>query len=478
MTVRKLLVSTASTWALLFCAPVVAQDGPKNAYFGELHLHTKYSLDAYGSGNTLNDPFAAYRFARGEEVDMPVWGRKRIVAPLDFAAVTDHAEELGEYETCTNSDSLTYSSEACVDVRNFKKKTFDRIFEGPAKGRRLVDICGRAGAICTKRSSGPWGRIQQAASEAYKPGEFTTFVAYEYTAEAREGAKLHRNVIFRTKTVPKTVFSAYDGTGEALQAWLERTCTGDCQALTIPHNPNLSWGRFYWDRNSDGSAWTKEQIERRARYDRLVEIIQLKGNSECQTGFHNTDEECDFEIVPPKCKPGQGCNTELSFVRTGLKLGLKHEEEWGTNPFKHGFVGATDDHNGLPSDTSESDYRGHYANDDFDPRARLGLPSSAYTKPKLKDSKFYNPGAITGVWAAENTRESIWDALHRKETFATSGTRVKARLIGGFDLSPETSDRPRLGAQRRRGRGAAGWRFERRARHSAANFRGPCDTRP
>lgn len=428
MAVRKLLSSTVSAATLLFSAPVLAQDGPKNAFFGELHLHTAYSLDAYQIGTKL-DPFGAYRFARGEEVETATGGRRRIVAPLDFAAVTDHAEELGEYETCTNPDSPRYDCPICRDVRDLKDPAFDAIYAGLEKcpPKRLEELCGLHGNICTDRISGPWKRIQQAANEAYRPGKFTTLIGYEYTAEAfvPERGSMHRNVIFRTHKVPDTVFSAYEGTGEDLQAWLERTCTGDCKALTIPHNPNRSWGRFYWGKNSDGSKWNLEQIKRRARYDRLVEIMQIKGSSECQTYLGTTDEECNFEIVPQKCEPGEGCITELSFVRTGLKLGLRYEKELGTNPFKHGFVGATDNHNGMPSDTSESDYGGYYGEKDYSPKQRLG------------NYRFYNPGAITGVWASENTRESIWDALHRRETFATSGTRITARLIGGFSLSPD-----------------------------------------
>ena len=421
---------------------------PKNAYFGELHLHTAYSLDAYIFGNTLNDPFVAYRFAQGEEVDLPVGGKKKIITPLDFAAVTDHAGALGEYEICTNPDFSNYKSKTCVGIRGGEMKPFQSIFAGISKSpaKRLEGICGADGKVCVDAVAGPWTRTQKAANEAYKPGEFTTFVAYEYTANAPEGrgGMMHRNVIYRSKNVPQSVFSVFDGSGEELQAWLETNCTGDCDVLTIPHNANFYWGRLYWGKNSDGSEWTKEQMERRAKYDRLVEIMQVKGNSECQTGIGTTDEECNFETVFQECKGDEtaGCSNELSFVRNGLKLGLKYEKETGINPFKHGFTGGTDNHNGTPSDTTESDFKGHYANNDISPKVRLGLELNATAAAMGMSAdddptKFYNPGTITGVWAAENTRESIWDALHRKETFATSGTRVKARLFGGFDM-PKT----------------------------------------
>lgn len=420
----------------------------RNAYFGELHLHTAYSLDAYIFGNTMNDPFAAYRFAQGEKVALPAGGTKRIGTPLDFATVTDHAEALGEYEICTNPERAGYRSETCQGIREGDLKPFAQIFDGLAKtpAKRLVGVCGENGGQCEKAIVAPWSRIQRAAAESYQPGKFTTFVGFEYSANAPEGAggMMHRNVIFRSADVPETVFSAFDGTGEDLHRWLEESCTGECRVLTIPHNPNFYWGRLYWGKNSDGSEWTKEEIERRDRLDRLVEIMQIKGNSECQTGIGTTDEECNFETVFAECEAGQnaGCSDFNGFVRNGLKLGLRHEAERGTNPFKQGIVGATDNHNGTPSDTAENDFRGHLAKNDGDPEVRLGLkpnPMAAAMGMSADDdpTKLYNPGAIAGVWAESNTREAIWDALYRRETFGTSGTRTQLRMFAGFDLPPD-----------------------------------------
>ena len=179
--------------------------------------------------------------------------------------------------------------------------------------------------------------------------------------------------------------------------------------------------------------------------DRLVEIMQIKGNSECQTGIGTTDEECNFETVFQACKPGQqgGCNNEDAFVRNGLKKGLQVEADRGVNPFKHGIIGSTDTHNGTPGDTAEDDFAGHAAKND-------GTPSFGWIKaqpprrsPGLDEdpTKLYNPGAIAGVWAEANTREAIWDALQRKETFGTSGTRAAIRLMGGFDLPDDLGSR-------------------------------------
>lgn len=437
--------AAASAAAVAQQEAAVARNPQRNAYMGELHLHTAYSLDAYIFGNTMNDPFTAYRFAKGEEVTLPNGAKKRIKAPLDFAAITDHAEALGEYESCTNSKMPAYNSETCKGIRAGNQKPFADIFAGISKtpAKRLVDICGADGKACVDAVAGPWSRVQQAAAQNYQPGKFTSLVAFEYSANAPEGSggMMHRNVIFRSATVPQTVFSAFEGTGEALHAWLEAQCTGMCRALSIPHNPNFYWGRLYWGKNSDGTPWTKEIIERRERMDRLVEIMQIKGNSECQTGIGTNDEACNFETVFKKCEPSKtaGCSNEYGFVRNGLKLGLRHDAKLGTNPFKQGIIGSTDNHNGTPSDTNESDFEGHYANNDGTPEVRLGLKLNPTAeamglKADADPTKRYNPGAIAGVWAESNTRADIWDALHRKETWGTSGTRTKVRMFAGFDL--------------------------------------------
>ncbi|WP_160154091.1 DUF3604 domain-containing protein [Microbulbifer sp. ALW1] len=415
----------------------------RDAYFGELHIHTAYSLDAYIFGNALNDPFMAYRFAKGETIKLPTGVEKKIISPLDFVAITDHAEALGEYEICTNPEMKGYDTETCKGMRANEIKYFEEIFAGISKSpaKRLADLCGEDGKTCVDAVTGPWGRIQQAAAENYEPGKFTSLVAFEFSANAPEGGggMMHRNVIFRSAKVPKTVFSAFEGTGEELHKWLETNCTGECQVLTIPHNPNFYWGRLYWGKNSDGSEWTQDIVERRERMDRLVEVMQVKGNSECQTGIMTTDEACNFEMVFPKCEGENtaGCTNDYGLVRNGLIFGLRHQAKMGVNPFKQGIIASTDNHNGTPSDTTESDFEGHYANNDGAPEVRLGLkpnPTALAMGLKAEDdpTKLYNPGGIAGVWAESNTREGIWDALYRKETFGTSGTRTKIRMFAGY----------------------------------------------
>ena len=187
----------------------IRSDPLRQAFFGELHLHTAYSLDAYIFGNTMNDPFVAYRFAQGEEVTLASGVKKRIRKPLDFAAVTDHAEALGEYELCTNASSAQYNSPICTGIRGGDLRPFGAVFAGLAKSpaNRLADLCGEDGKLCRDAIESPWKRTQQAAAQNYKPGKFTTFVAWEFSANAPEGkfGMMHRNVIFRSDKVPLPV---------------------------------------------------------------------------------------------------------------------------------------------------------------------------------------------------------------------------------------------------------------------------------
>jgi hypothetical protein len=211
--------------------------------------------------------------------------------------------------------------------------------------------------------------------------------------------------------------------------WLEGACTGDCQALAIPHNSNYSWGLHFADTNDDGRAYTREDWERRARIEPLVEVTQHTGSSECAVGIGTSDEECAFEQIFPPCKEGQttACARDGSFIRGALARGLELEAELGLNPFKLGFIGSTDTHNALAGGTEEDTFLGHHANNDDTAQKRLrGGP-----RPE-RPNAIMNPGGLAGVWAESNTREDIFDALRRRETFATSGTRIKLRFFGGF----------------------------------------------
>ena len=286
-------------------APQPAADRPagnpqKNAYFGETHLHTSYSMDANLFG-TKNDPRMAYRFAKGEEVSLPESGlTQRLVAPLDFAAVTDHAEGLGMYSQCATPGSGSYWSIDCIGMRHQVLLLFPRLFKvniqsGATPAHYPPSGCGDDGQLCIRAAKDVWQDTINAANEAYQPGKFTSFIGFEYSPTLVDGGMLHRNVIFRSDAVPDSVFAAGDGFVEDLLRWLDTRCTGACQALSIPHNPNFSWGLMFGQSNADATPLTREKLALRARYEKLVEIFQAKGSSECARGMGNNDEQCGFE---------------------------------------------------------------------------------------------------------------------------------------------------------------------------------------
>ncbi len=436
----------------------------KDAYFGELHLHTSYSLDSFIFGNP-NDQDAAYKFAQGQPVTLYGGETKQLKHPLDFAALTDHSEFLGELALCTTAGSSAYGTDTCKSMRAFDLREFAKIANSVTDRKRVSEICGADGTACTNAIKSTWTKVQSNAARYYQPGKFTTFIGYEYSINipgskfggdrnqlsASVPGMLHRNVIFGTDHVPDTVFSAYEGTGEELQKWLEEKCTGPCKVLTIPHNSNFSFGRFFWQgKNSDGTPWTKDILDRRARIEPLVEIFQIIGSSECMAGVGLTDEECGFENAVPPCPPGvtDGCGSPDSFVRDALVNGLAVDEKMGVNPFKYGFVGGTDNHDGTPSATEEDSFKGHLGQQDNTPEKRLGIkPGSSvddgHGETASAFSRF-NPGGLTGVWATRNTRDAIFGSLTQRETFGTSGTRIRVRFFGGFDYPADLNKKPDL----------------------------------
>ena len=419
----------------------------RNAYFGDLHVHTSYSLDAYSMGNR-NDPRAAYRYGRGEAVTLPGGIQSQLRTPLDFMAVTDHDIWLGEVAICNDPNDAAYHSEVCEGLRSSEQhpkessKSMLALAGGLWKNppERSATICGSGTSDennkCFQRARNVWQQIQKNADEFYAPGKFTTFAGFEWTAGFRRLGMLHRNVIFRGGHYPDSVFSAVElrNSPELLWQWLERDCTGDCQVISIPHNTNFGWGIALDSKNSDGTPFTSEGLARRAKTEPLAEIFQIKGNSECAPGLGTNDEQCNFEQLWKACKPGQDayCAVARDYVRDAVKRGLVIEEKYGVNPFKYGFIGSTDTHSAAPGSTEEGKWTGGGALSDITPEQRLN--TSLVEDLPLKDIMF-NPGGLAAVWAEENTRESIFDGLKRRETFATSGTRIRVRFFGGWNYS-------------------------------------------
>lgn len=564
-----LVAATAAIPALAAAVQCRDYQPYRQALFGELHLHTQYSIDSatLETRNTLAD---AYRYAKGRKVGLPPFintangtepapgpnapspavsahpycfpgekcehmATRTIQLPkgraLDFAAITDHAEYFGEANIClyeptrscsTDSDCPTpgqtcaiggvcaprdWAAPSCILVREeisrLKSGLGTSVFatyvisENPARLPFCGDPDNPAGnANCRLQAGALWNRIQDDANAADDPCKFTAFIAYEYTAQpgfgqcatadgggshaacwadvdckaagetcasASGAANLHRNIIFKGTAVPDlpiTTLEAPAGCGkgsdcvnktpigspELLLSSLEQACPlgkPGCAFISIPHNSNLSGGAMFRPPESS------EEARLRASYERLVEMIQIKGQSECRYSSQNRgawgtiDENCDFEnmsygrlLGPYIARPGPTDIFAGGLVRNALKSGLKYQQDEklkgnnsAPNPFQLGFVGGLDNHNGTPgaSDAVQYARTGAHGSQSFSVLATvlnqyyfLGLETSA--------------GGLTGVWAEENTRDSIFAAMQRRETFATSGTRPVVRFFGGYDL--------------------------------------------
>ncbi len=322
-----------------------------------------------------------------------------------------------------------------------------------AEKPQRLSICGENGEDCVVASRTRWKDIQEIANEFNAPGEFTTFIGYEWTGQ--QGGNRHRNVIFRNDEVPATPWSMIEvPTVEELWLKLDEECLPPCDVLTISHNSNQSRGLRFAGVNPDGSPFTAEQARYRAEHEPLVEIMQFKGESECRFGLDTEDEFCNFEKYdlrpmcpakgefddpegsPLECAPecdakGQpkGCAWARDYTRNALKIGLGFEEKIGANPYKFGVLGSTDTHNANPGNTTESNYQGNfgYLDANIEDRQLMALKTGFKQLPR-------NSGALAGVWAESNTRESIYSALKRRETFGTSGTRILIRFFGGWNL--------------------------------------------
>ena len=410
----------------------------REAFFGDLHVHTSWSTDAYTGGNRVG-PREAYRFARGEAVELPSGLVTQLQTPLDFVALTDHAEGFDTVGACFSSpDHGLYDSAACRALRgatsgqaaqgNFLRAAFERGAARPAP--RDPALCGDVEA-CLDAARSTWQRVQEVANEFDQPGRFTALIGYEFSALLRDFGMLHRNVIFRGEDVIPHAISSLDVKSQAdFFSQLDDACEAPCQVLTIPHNTNYSWGLTFSRTDEDGSSYTAADLERRARIERLVEVTQLKGTSECQVGVGAADEDCNFGILFPPCEEDQfgRCARPASFVRNALLDGIELQSSEQANPFKLGLIGSTDTHQSDPgyfAPEGRSDQRPAIGN--AEATARLLERSHVVVGPIRKT----NVGGLAGVWAESNTRAHLFDAMRRRETFATTGSRLRVRFFAG-----------------------------------------------
>lgn len=401
----------------------------KNVYFGDLHVHTDISGDAFLFGNRF-DMDAAYGFAKGEALELRTGEQVVLSRPLDFVALTDHAETFGRVDACLSGGLSDSAQRACDDLieptfvgfmklrARAEERPFPRnlaVFDGDAERERLF-------------AAATWKKIVAAAERHNEPGVFSTFAGYEYSPALIDRGKHHRNIIFRSSDTPEFAVSAADAASE-IDLWkqLSESCTGDCEFFTIPHNPNKSWGLAFASHTIDGVPYTDSDWALRARVEPIVEMFQIKGNSECSFGFGATDEECGFEQFFPPCEAGEttACIQPTSMVRDGLKKGLVLEQTLGFNPLRFGLIGATDTHNSNPGDVEEWDYRGSTTFASSPAAQRLNTSN-------VTGIRNNNPGGLAAVWAPQNTREALFGAMQRREVYATSGTRIKLRFFASF----------------------------------------------
>jgi hypothetical protein len=398
--------------------PKVAVNPVRNAYFGQLHLHTGMSFDAYIIGTRLY-PDDAYRYALGEEVEQN--GRKiKTDEPLDFLGVSDHSEYLGQLRLLGDPNGpLTQTP-------------FGKLFNSVPADKRLAliftlaDSFGSGGVkppelVTRDIMKSNWQRQIDAAEKYYQPGKFTTFVAYEYSS-LPNGANLHRNVIFRGPKYPELPFSSVDSANpEDLWRYIEHQRSNGIQALAIPHNSNVSDGLMWSYADSSRNPIDREYAEIRVGIERLAEITQTKGTSETRPELSPNDDFAGFELIDNLLTIARPSNINGSYIRQAYARGLELEQRTGVNPFEFGLIGGSDYHNALSS-TSENSLANNLIRPDV---AKL-----------LQDTSFSgangSSAGLAGVWAESNTREAIFDALYRRETFATSGTRPRVRLFSSF----------------------------------------------
>jgi len=429
-------------------SPYPEETFPNRVFFGDTHLHTSYSTDSGMIGNTLG-PEEAYRFARGEKVTSSTGLPAQLQRPLDFLVVADHAESIGAAPAIAKSDPVIMETEFGRQLHGFVKagqpdKAYDLWLKAGAAGENPL-----AG---DKRLIRPaWQHIAETADEYNEPGRFTAFIGFEWTSHPN-GKNLHRVVVFRDakdKALQVLPLSRDDTVDpEKLWEWMANyeKATGG-RLLAIPHNGNLSNGLMF----DDVTLATKKPLDqdyakRRMRWEPLYEVTQMKGDGETHPALSPNDEFADFENWDKSSfgpEPKTPDMLPREYAREALKRGLAYDAKLGANPFKFGMIGSTDSHTSL-STTEENNFFGKIVL--LEPSADpIRFEEVIAGRPAPKGSQMFaretSASGLAAVWARENTREALWDAMARKEVFATTGTRLKVRVFAGWDFGEEDLDR-------------------------------------
>jgi hypothetical protein len=428
------LITLLGLAAIAFVSPASAQRNPeRNAYFGQTHQHTSWSLDAYILGNTLAGPEDAYKYSIGEPIKHPAANYMvKITRPLDFQGVTDHSEYAGMISLANDPSSpiskLPIAAKLQAKTPQEVMKVFQFLAGSIARQDPIKELTD------PKIAGSVWARNNAIADKYNKPGKFTAFCSYEWTSMP-SNQNMHRNIFFKDcAKVPEAPFSALDSDkAEDLWTWMNGQRKAGNELLAISHNANLSNGlMFPVDVDGKGrpidSAWAQERIAN----EPLTEIKQVKGTSETHPDLSPNDEFASFEIMNYLIGVDNSSAKLLGgYARQAYLDGLAMQDARGYNPYKFGFVGAGDSHNTATA-YSQANFFGDHGEVDSTPQKRLaGVVASGMNVLETGTS------GLGGVWAEENTRASIFEAMQRKETFGTSGVRIKVRMFGGWEYGQE-----------------------------------------
>lgn len=423
-------------------SPVVRDTTATNLYWGDTHLHTNNSGDAFALGNESLSGEDAFRFARGEEVRSSSGQPVKLRRPLDFLAVSDHAEYLGVHVLAKNKSPLLDSWE--------QGKRWAELLATGAREKMMAEFANLmvnhpvSENIPASVLEPVWHEVIATADRFNDPGHFTAFSAYEWTSNVG-GDNLHRVVLFKDgadKVGRVLPFSGLESTDPerlwaALEAY-ERETEGE--VIAIPHNGNLSNGRMFAPRTLQDDAFTPDYAATRSRWEPVVEVTQMKGDSETHPTLSPTDEFANFERWDTSnvafTQPKQPWMLQYEYARSALREGLRHEAALGTNPFKFGMIGGTDSHTGL-STAVEGNFFGKYAESE---------PGRERLRHKIGRRYIENwqvgASGLAAVWASENTREAIFEAFERREVYATTGSRIALRFFGGWEFDADDVLRP------------------------------------
>jgi len=426
-------------------SPYADRNFPTRPFFGDTHLHTGFSMDAGAFGCRLN-PRDAYRFARGEQIMASGGQPAKLSRPLDFLVVADHSDNMGFFPDL-------FAGKPEVIAHPMGRKWYDMIQSGKGADAALDIISNFSQGTFPKELmyfpgtrfyKGAWKETVDAAEAYNDPGRFTAFIGFEWTAMGK-GNNLHRNVILRDngdkamQVEPYTCVPPFGGIDPVgLWKWMDdyEKKTGG-SVLAIAHNGNLSNGEMFPIVEAFGKAVDREYAETRAKWERLYEVTQTKGDGETHPFLSPNDEFADYELWDKGNLDGSAAKTNEmlagEYARAALKNGLKLEETLGTNPYKFGLVGSSDAHTGLTA-MEEDNFFGKTTPQEPSPhRMSATFINNAKTGVKIMDWEVCSAG-YAAVWANENTRESIWDAMQRKETYATTGSRMIVRFFGGWEF--------------------------------------------